>query len=504
MSDIIAVIFQYVLLTVISTLLILEMLWLIARSYALNSTTAMGEVARLNTSRASRYISGKAIIAGGSIAGLATAIVCSRFFEQVTIIEPDSMSEPTRTRVAQSEQIHGIQAISLQILRGIIPGFGGRVLRFGGRILESNGQLQLGATDIQFAPGTLPDTIFISRLSLEHLLRDYIQEIPNIDTVQGVVAGVVPDATNGRIEKVIVQPKSNGTAMVEFNAAMLVDCSGPATMGMKLLEKTQGTGWGPYPKLSYDPKISYATALVPIADRLRKTLPVFTREVDGYSSYEKLGYLKSVIPNADQDDRIACIIRADDKNLMCGVGGWDLSSDMRPLTFSDYVQQIDSIWQNATNGALAAEDPSRAAVMDSLRAIEGALIEDEVVPRFKFCKMGPCYKIDYSKAPLPSNFVAVGDSFLRVNPTFGQGVSKALVDVASLNGALLDTKLLDRQGWSLPDTFSSEMIARQHPRVMHMWDSTKDSDYGRRGTELIPGESSDLGRLEGIYWRRDS
>ncbi|KAG8742246.1 hypothetical protein FRC10_001733, partial [Ceratobasidium sp. 414] len=139
--------------------------------------------------------------------------------------------------------------------------------------------------------------------------------------------------------------------------------------------------------------------------------------------------------------------------------------------------------------------------MDSLRVIESALAEDGVVPQFKFCKMGPCYVIDYSKALKPSNFVAIGDSFLRVNPAFGQGVSKALVDVASLNGALLDTKLLNTHGWSLPDSFATGMIARQYPRVMHMWDSTKDSDYGRRGTDLVAGESSDLGAFGRSYWR---
>ncbi|QRW12720.1 FAD-binding domain protein [Ceratobasidium sp. AG-Ba] len=488
---------QYVLLALILVLVIPELLWLIARSYALNTTTALGEVGRLRSSRVSGYISGKAVIAGGSIAGLATAIVCSRFFEQVIIVEPDSMSKPTRSRVAQSEQIHAIHAISLAILRGIIPNFDERVPRFGGRILEADLKFQLGTTDLKSAPGTLPDTVFISRLSLEHLLRDYIQEIPNVDTIQGIVTGVVPDATNARISKAIIQLKEDEAATINLETAILADCSGPAAISWKLLEKAQGAGWGPYPKLSYDPKISYATALVPIADRLRRTLPIFTREVDGYSSYEKLGYLKGLIPNADQDDRIACMIRTDDDNR-----GWDLSPDMRPLSFADYIQQIDSIWQNITNGALATEDPNRTAVMDSLYAIESALTDDEVVPHFKFCKASPCHKIDYSKAPLPSNFVAVGDSFLRVNPVYGQGVSKALIDVASLNGALLDAKLSEKQGYSLPDTFSLEMIARQHPRVMHMWDSTKDSDYGRRSTVLIPGESSDLGSFGRNYWRR--
>ncbi|KAG9126359.1 hypothetical protein FRC07_003703, partial [Ceratobasidium sp. 392] len=388
-----------------------------------------------------------------------------------------------------------LQAIALHVLRGIIPNLDNRIQQVGGRILESNGKLQVGAINIRFASGSLPDAVFISRLALEHVFRAYVQEIPNIRTIQGTVTGIHPDVTGHRIERVVVQLKGDSTSTIELEAAMLADCSGPATIGLKLLEKAQGTGWGPYPKISYDPKISYATGHIPIAGRLRQTLPMFTRKTDDYTTFDKLGYVKNVIPHAEQDNRMVCIIRSDEN---CG---WGLSPDARPRSFSDYIQQVDSIWRSASNGASGEGDANRMAVMDSLRAIEDSLTEDGVAPQFKYCKMGPCYKIDYSKAPKPSNFVAIGDSVLRVNPTFGQGISKALVDVVSLNGALLDTKLLNMHEWRLPGTFSSEMIARQYPRIMHMWDSTKDSDYGRRSTELVTGESPDRGAFGRSYWR---
>lgn len=61
---------------------------------------------------------------------------------------------------------------------------------------------------------------------------------------------------------------------------------------------------------------------------------------------------------------------------------------MRPRSFGDYVQQVDSVWQNASSGKSLKEDPGRMAVMDSLRALESALEESGVTPEFKFCKMG--------------------------------------------------------------------------------------------------------------------
>ncbi|CAE6469184.1 unnamed protein product [Rhizoctonia solani] len=478
---------------------VLEALWSALRRLAVNSTTVAHEIARLGKHHTLGRVSGNAVVAGGSMAGLATAVVCSKFFERVIIIEPDSMSELKRTRVAQAEQIHGLQAVALQILRGMMPSFDNKLYEHGGRILESNGQLQLGPTNISFKPGSLPDTLFISRLSLERILREYVQNIPTIEIVQGSVTGIIPDITGRCIERVTMQTKGCGSRTLEFDVAMFADCTGPATIGLKLLEKTQNAGW--------DPKISYATALVPVPDRLKDMLPIFTRQLDEYSTFSKLGYVKSIVPHPEQDDRIVCMVRSDEDHLMCGVGGWDLTPESRPRSFCDYIQQVDSIWQNASDGKSSEGDASRRAVMDSLRAIESALEDDGIAPEFKYCKMGSCYKIDYASAPKPSNFVVIGDSFLRVNPTFGQGVSKALVDVATLNGVMLDTTLVPRSstgmpGWSLPATFSDEMFARQIPRVMHMWDSTKDSDYGRRGTEFVEGETSQLGEFGRNYWRR--
>jgi endonuclease YncB( thermonuclease family) len=133
----------------------------------------------------------------------------------------------------------------------MVSSFDSRVTKFGGRILESNGQLQLGPTNIKFASGSLPDTLFISRLSLEHLLRAYVREIPKIQTIQGMVAGVTPDVTGQRVQSVTVQLKGNSAPTIKFDAAMLADCSGPATIGLRLLEQAQFAAWGPYPKTSY-------------------------------------------------------------------------------------------------------------------------------------------------------------------------------------------------------------------------------------------------------------
>lgn len=144
-----------------------------------------------------------------------------------------------------------IHAISLQILRRIIPDFDSRVVKHGGRILKADSQLQFGPTNIKYRPETVPETVFISRLVLEEILREYVQTIPTVEVIQGLVTGVTPDNTGQRIERVTIQTKGVETRTIEVETALFADCSGPATIGIKLLEKAQGAKWGPYSKTTY-------------------------------------------------------------------------------------------------------------------------------------------------------------------------------------------------------------------------------------------------------------
>lgn len=61
---------------------------------------------------------------------------------------------------------------------------------------------------------------------------------------------------------------------------------------------------------------------------------------------------------------------------------------MRTRSLEEYIQQLDSICQNASNGAYPEDNPGHVAITDSIRAIKAALEEDGIVPEFKYCKMG--------------------------------------------------------------------------------------------------------------------
>ena len=66
---------------------------------------------------------GKALVIGGSLAGLLAARVLSDFYNEVTIIERDSLdTEDHRRGVPQSRHAHGLLAGGLQIIEELLPG----------------------------------------------------------------------------------------------------------------------------------------------------------------------------------------------------------------------------------------------------------------------------------------------------------------------------------------------------------------------------------------------
>jgi 2-polyprenyl-6-methoxyphenol hydroxylase-like FAD-dependent oxidoreductase len=74
----------------------------------------------------------------------------------------------------------------------------------------------------------------------------------------------------------------------------------------------------------------------------------------------------------------------------------------------------------------------------------------------------------YSKhaSSLPSNFVALGDAIVRLNPVNGQGMAKAAVEAIALDGAL---RGLRAGRGALPVNFAAKYFARSAAITDHAW-----------------------------------
>jgi hypothetical protein len=86
-----------------------------------------------------------------------------------------------------------------------------------------------------------------------------------------------------------------------------------------------------------------------------------------------------------------------------------------------------------------------------------------------------CYKVDYDAvaSQLPQNFTAIGDSRCRVNPTYGQGMSKAFLDAVTLDSVLRTHDHLH---------FTSAYFKKQAMRADGLLDFTKGEGKSRRAS----------------------
>jgi len=76
---------------------------------------------------------------------------------------------------------------------------------------------------------------------------------------------------------------------------------------------------------------------------------------------------------------------------------------------------------------------------------------------------------------VPSNFVAIGDSVMRVNPSFGQGCTKAVVGAITLDSLLRSRGMKNRQ--DIPNSFSSNFFKLHYNKIADAWEGTKPLDY---------------------------
>lgn len=117
-------------------------------------------------------------------------------------------------------------------------------------------------------------------------------------------------------------------------------------------------------------------------------------------------------------------------------------------------------------------EPLCTDVLDGLRHLNKALLSIGLEPPFIAMRADPMYFLRYDLAPesaVPSNFAVLGDAMIKLNPVFGQGCSKAMVDVASLDEAL--RTLSPSAG--IPRGFSKKLFKLQLNRGAPMFNLTR-------------------------------
>jgi 2-polyprenyl-6-methoxyphenol hydroxylase-like FAD-dependent oxidoreductase len=127
-----------------------------------------------------------AIVLGGSIGGLLTASVLSKYFERVTIIEKDRVNHQPESRPGQPQtrHLHALLAMGLKIMTDYFPDLPQALANNGAVFvdpIENMHWYTYGGYRQRFSSGWRGVTM--SRPLLEHLLRERVLALPQVELI---------------------------------------------------------------------------------------------------------------------------------------------------------------------------------------------------------------------------------------------------------------------------------------------------------------------------------
>ncbi len=203
----------------------------------------------------------RAIVIGGSLAGMCAARALSDFFDRVVVIERDKYPDGVADRkgVPQSKMYHVLLERGRQELEALFPGFES--------VMEKRGIPRMCAgfnAAILLPRGWLPRRsksvvrgISSSRGLLESTVRDFFLKLPHVEVVEETdVTGLVASPRDNRMVCRGVEARSrSGGGSYRLEADLVVDASGGSAKASNWLRQL---GLTPPEEEVLDPLLGYA------------------------------------------------------------------------------------------------------------------------------------------------------------------------------------------------------------------------------------------------------
>jgi hypothetical protein len=234
-------------------------------------------------------------------------------------------------------------------------------------------------------------------------------------------------------------------------------------------------------RLSYDPKMYYSTLELTIPPALAKRLPI----PGGIDSHPAI----AMCLGNRKDCRTLYIIGIDGPyRIHISPGAWDIAS--LPKTIEGVIEFAHSMIMDVPLPEWIFQ------MLDMLN--EDAEVQASV--SVSYVRVSPPYYYRFHQAVnLPSNWVALGDSVMHINPIFGTGIAKTLYGVISLSNSL---RTMSSSSGVIPPDFAAKFFITQKARIESFWTNVKNADYAQPTTVPIPGDDMKMGSWIRWYVRR--
>ncbi|MGG1397180.1 glutamate synthase subunit beta [Bacillus salipaludis] len=327
-----------------------------------------------------------AILIGGGIAGKLIAAAISPYFTNVKILEKDvkpNMEKEIRPGVSQANQIHVLLQAGDHALETLFPGFK--------KDMVSRGSIQIDSVKDMawFHYGNWKQrysshltTLLQTRPLLESYVEERINHFENVTYTYGVkVENYLIE--NGRVCGVITKKET-------FRADLVIDTSGASALSKSFIEKQGQT----VPEEKVEIGLCYATRQFELTERERDfKLKLIYPE----APQQKLGGTMSMIENQKYT-----------------------------VTLIGYLNSIDPAEIKTEEGFF--HYAKKLPLLDFAQELEDgkSLTETKIyqIPHIVWRR--------FDQIQLPKGLLVAGDSFCRVDPVFGQGMSVAALEALAI------------------------------------------------------------------------
>ncbi|MDZ8189430.1 MAG: FAD-dependent monooxygenase [Nostoc sp. ChiSLP02] len=336
------------------------------------------------------------VVIGGSIAGLLSAKVLTKYFERVTVIERDNFTQEAEHRagVPQSPHVHTLLKRGLQVLEELFPGIETQLADSGASSLDWGNDLPwLGFAGWapRFNSGLITHTC--SRNLLEKTIRQRLATENNLVFIQGgQVVSLLSSSDGTSVTGVRVRFRNQPET--DFTADLVVDASGRNSPAPQWLE---AMGYTPPQETVINSFLGYASCWYE---------PPTNLQYDWQCLY--------VTVQPPNNNRGGVIYKVEGNRWILTLIG--VGKDYPPTDKEGFLDFARSLRSPAIYEAI--KDAQPLSSIYGYRRTENRLRHYEKLKRF------------------PEGFLLVGDAVCAFNPVYGQGMTVAALEALTLDQCL--------------------------------------------------------------------
>lgn len=343
-----------------------------------------------------------AIVIGGSIAGMLAAQVLTKYFNRVTIIERDYISERPEYRpgVPQAHHLHVLLKRGLDILEQLFPGIQTELATSDAIAVNASADyLWFGIGGWTPRSNSDLNVYSLSRNLLEWIIRRRLVTNKRVVFLQGeIVTNLLSNTNKTQVTGVQIRQKSaqkqNGSSKhININADLVVDASGRNSRAPQWLEAMD---YKPPQKTVINSFLGYASRFYQIPAN-------FQADWQGILLTAKAPGTRGGILSPVESDR-----------WMVTLAG--ISRDYPPTDEAGFLEFARSLRHPIIHETI--KDAQAISPIYAYHRTENRWVHYEKMSR------------------LPSGFVLVGDAVCAFNPVYGQGMTTAALGALTLDECL--------------------------------------------------------------------